>query len=341
MFAYINADATKIEVDGKVYVLDANTVLRNEVGVIEYDGVATIKAANVLVKDKTQVFDIKVKDENVITSFKYVADKDDKAAAKKVIDKIDAIPAITASDFVEKVEAAREAYDALAISGDDAVQVKQNLVTNYNKLEKAEAAIDNAAAVQAVAAAKEALDLGDTSAVTSNLTLPQTGTDVTITWKSSDKNVIEVTTNEGTTTGTVKRPAYSKGDATVTLTATITSTAVTTVKDTKTFTVKVLKADETAQEKADRIAKGLALTFATGDSATSVTGDITLPEKPTDAEELTWTSSNEDIVSIAGAVTRPAGQDIQVTLKATVTAKVGESDTATATKVFVVTVKAE
>lgn len=71
LFPYINADATKIEVDGKVYVLDTNTVLRNELGAIEYDGVSAIKAANILVKDVTKVFDIEVKDTNIITSFKY------------------------------------------------------------------------------------------------------------------------------------------------------------------------------------------------------------------------------------------------------------------------------
>lgn len=337
MFAYINTAATKIEVDEKVYVLNENTVLRNEVGVIEYDGAAAIKTAGVLVEDKTKVFDIKVKDENVITSFKYVADKDDKAAAKEVIDKIDAIPAITASDFVEKVEAAREAYDALAISGDAAVQVKQNLVTNYDKLEKAEKAIKNSAATKAVADAKKALDLGDTSAVTADITLKTTDANVTITWKSSDTDVIEITTSGDTTTGKVTRPAYSKGDATVTLTATIKSTKDATVTDTKEFTVKVLKKEESSQEKADRLAKGLKLTFAKGDSATSVTDDITLPGKPEEATSVTWKSSNDAIVSETGVVNRPAGQDIQVTLTATVKVDAeGE-----ATRVFVVTVIAE
>lgn len=326
---YINAGSTKVEIDGTVYTLNADTVLRNEVGVIFYVGAATIDG-NLNIDD--QVFDIVAKD-GVISSFKVKADGDDRVAAKAVIDKIDAIPATTAADFGAKVTAARTAYDALDSStaydpADPAATPQKALVTNLAKLEKAEAAVANAGAVQAVADAKAALDV-TYNGTDATVTLASTDTGVTIAWKSSNTDVI-------TDAGAVTRPAYSVGDKTVTLTATITSTAVATVKDTKTFTVTVTKLAETDTEKAQRLVKGLALTFATGDSATSVTDDITLPAKPADATSLTWASSNTAIITDAGVVTRPAGQDVQVTLTATI-----DVNGQTATKAFVVTVKAE
>ncbi|MDD4583714.1 MAG: X2-like carbohydrate binding domain-containing protein, partial [Eubacteriales bacterium] len=81
-----------------------------------------------------------------------------------------------------------------------------------------------------MAKARANLTLGDLTAVTANLTLPATQDDATITWVSSNTEVI---TNDGKVT----RPAFVEGDATVTLTATIT---VGSESDTKTFTVTVL-----------------------------------------------------------------------------------------------------
>ncbi|WP_342404962.1 immunoglobulin-like domain-containing protein [Brevibacillus sp. FSL K6-2834] len=82
----------------------------------------------------------------------------------------------------------------------------------------------------AVAAAKDALDLGDTSAVTSDLTLPTTGENgVTISWASDKEDVVS-------TEGKVTRPANGSGDATVKLTATLKKGTAT---ETKEFTVVV------------------------------------------------------------------------------------------------------
>lgn len=76
-----------------------------------------------------------------------------------------------------------------------------------------------------VAADKEALDLGDISAVSKNLTLPTTGENgSTITWATSDTSVIEAD-------GTIHPGDEAK---TATLTATITKGSV---SDTKTFDV--------------------------------------------------------------------------------------------------------
>ncbi|WP_160725828.1 LamG-like jellyroll fold domain-containing protein [Bacillus sp. USDA818B3_A] len=85
---------------------------------------------------------------------------------------------------------------------------------------------------QVVEAVQQDLSLGDTSRITSNLTLPTAGTrDTSISWSSSDPEAVSAA-------GVVKRPAYGEGNATVTLTATITKG---TVKSVKSFTVTVLE----------------------------------------------------------------------------------------------------
>ncbi len=79
---------------------------------------------------------------------------------------------------------------------------------------------------------KAALTLGDTSAVTDNLTLPVKGSaGSTITWASSKPATVS-------SAGAVTRPAHGAGNAVVTLTATITHGAVSTTKD---FQVTVLE----------------------------------------------------------------------------------------------------
>ncbi|MGN8246798.1 LamG-like jellyroll fold domain-containing protein [Cellulomonas soli] len=92
--------------------------------------------------------------------------------------------------------------------------------------------VDVLSAKEAVAAVKADLDLGDTSAVVADLTLPTVGTNgATIAWSSSDPAVVSPT-------GEVTRPENGAGDATVTLTATITKDRRTA---TATFTVTVLE----------------------------------------------------------------------------------------------------
>ncbi|MEH7120302.1 family 43 glycosylhydrolase [Neobacillus vireti] len=85
---------------------------------------------------------------------------------------------------------------------------------------------------QVVEAVQQDLSLGDTSRITSNLTLPIEGTRGTsISWSSSDSAIVS-------STGVVNRPAYGKGDSTVTLTATISKGTATAVKS---FTITVLQ----------------------------------------------------------------------------------------------------
>jgi arabinan endo-1,5-alpha-L-arabinosidase len=83
---------------------------------------------------------------------------------------------------------------------------------------------------EVVAAVQADLSLGDTSAVIANLTLPTEGAQLSsISWSSSNPAVVSAS-------GVVTRPEPGAGDASVTLTATITKGAVTA---TKSFAVTV------------------------------------------------------------------------------------------------------
>jgi arabinan endo-1,5-alpha-L-arabinosidase len=77
---------------------------------------------------------------------------------------------------------------------------------------------------QIVAAVSAELNLGDTSAITSNITLPTEGARAsTISWASSNNTIVSAS-------GVIKRPANGMGDALVTLTATITKGTTVTTK---------------------------------------------------------------------------------------------------------------
>jgi len=170
----------------------------------------------------------------------------------------------------------------------------------------------------AVAAAKAALDIGYAAGdaidtVTQNLSLPTTGLDgCTVAWASSDPAV--------NIDGTVSRPPT--GDLPVTLTATITSNAV---SDTKAFIVTV-KAQMTDAEAVAAAIQALQIELAEGDSAVSVTQNVTLPATGASGTTITWSSSNEGVLSSTGLVERPSIGNLAVTLTATVTLRAA-SDT--------------
>lgn len=83
-----------------------------------------------------------------------------------------------------------------------------------------------------VTADEKEVSLGLTTIATTDLTLPSVGkAGSSISWKSSDESVME-------SSGTIHRPAVGKGNATVTLTATITKG---TEKKTKQFTLQVME----------------------------------------------------------------------------------------------------
>jgi Concanavalin A-like lectin/glucanases superfamily/Bacterial Ig-like domain len=181
---------------------------------------------------------------------------------------------------------------------------------------------------QAVAAAKAALAIGyasgdSASSVTQSLTLPATGIDnSTVTWVSSSPTVVS-------NSGAVTQPLTQ--DASLTMTATIT---VGSASDTKAFPLTV-KAQMTDAQAVAAAKAALAIGYASGDSASSVTQNVTLPSTGIDNSTNTWVSSNQAVVSNAGAVTQPLTQDASVTMTATIT--VGS---ASDTKAFPITVKA-
>jgi hypothetical protein len=133
-----------------------------------------------------------------------------------------------------------------------------------------------------------------------------------ITWTSGS---IGVVSNDGKT---VNRPALGAGDATVLLTATISSSSVSEIK---LFTLTVKQAftnlEKVAADKAD-----LAIAFGESDSAAQVTKPLSLPAAGYYGSTFIWISSNPMIISNNGTVVnRPAHGtgDAAVTLSAYIT----------------------
>ncbi|HEX5858397.1 MAG TPA: immunoglobulin-like domain-containing protein, partial [Microbacterium sp.] len=175
-----------------------------------------------------------------------------------------------------------------------------------------------------VSAAKlAALDLGDTSAVTSDLQL------VTlhgISWTSSDPSVIAAD-------GTVTRPAPGSAAATVTLTASA-KTRGQGAPAPRSFTVTV-PALTTADIAADHAALSVPAV---------VRGNVALPERGLAGAPISWSSSDDTVISdspvgaaASGVVTRPDWG--QPAAEVTLTASVG-SGAGALVRTFPVTVAA-
>ncbi len=168
-----------------------------------------------------------------------------------------------------------------------------------------------------IAEAKTALDLGDTSAVKANLTLPAANANgVTITWETSDAAVVEAN-------GTIHRGAEDK---TATLTATLSLEGAASV--TKEFTVTVAR-EETAADKValDKAALDLGNTSA-------VIMDLVLPTVGSEYQStITWSTDKPEVVTADGKITRAEDGQTAI-LTATIT-----NGNASDTKEFIVTVK--
>jgi hypothetical protein len=181
---------------------------------------------------------------------------------------------------------------------------------------------------QAVGAAKAALTIGyaagdSASSVTQNLTLAATGIDgSTVAWESNAPTVVS-------NAGVVARPNI--GDASVTLTATITVGAA---SDSKDFPITVI-AQMTAAQAIAAAKAALEIGYQSGDADSTVTRDLSLPTTGANNCSITW-SSSDPAISSTGKVTQPVGNDLPVTLTATITCN-GASDT----KDFIVVVKAQ
>ncbi len=169
---------------------------------------------------------------------------------------------------------------------------------------------------EAVAADAAALDLGDVSALESDIVLPTMGEyGSTIVWSSSDETVIS-------NTGAVTRSVGE--DKQVTLTATMYriwggtdgSNPDHKPTATKTFDCTV-KGMEDMNSYLNSFLKNITLSDLTSEGASMITSNLTLTPlyDVTDSDiVINWTSSDENVISKTGVVTRDAYLDKDVTL---------------------------
>ncbi|MGN9840282.1 family 43 glycosylhydrolase [Nonomuraea sp. H19] len=168
----------------------------------------------------------------------------------------------------------------------------------------------------ALAADKQALTLGDTGAVTADLTLPATAPGGSkVTWATSDDSVI-------TASGEVTRPANGQPAARATLTATLARGGLT---ETKTFEITIM-----AEYDDVKIAEAAAAALKVP-GVDDVRGNLTLPATGESGTTVSWASDRPSVITPTGEVTRPApgSGDVTVKLTATVT-----KNQATATRAF-------
>ncbi|MFU8876233.1 family 43 glycosylhydrolase [Micromonospora sp. SL4-19] len=162
----------------------------------------------------------------------------------------------------------------------------------YNRAVSADEAhaLGEQTAAGRAAADAAALDLGDTSAVTENLSLPTSGSGgSTITWSSNNPSVVS-------DTGVVSRPAPRAGNATVTLTATASYAGYTATRG---FIVTVIE-DITDEKKVDNALAAIVI-----HDQNAIRGNVTLPTRGARDVTLTWTAKDPAVVTGTGEVTRP------------------------------------
>ena len=180
------------------------------------------------------------------------------------------------------------------------------------------AALAGPVVTDGITADAEAIDLGNTSAVAGDLTLPTSGANsTTITWATSDASVI-------TAGGVITRP--TSGSSSAVLTATISRGGVSETRD---FPITVMAVGDAADAAWDA---GLLEVLNPDD----IRGNITLPQTGELGSAVKWSCDSPGVITPTGEVTRPAyGEDaVKVVLTATAT-----KGTATASKSFSLTVK--
>ena len=206
-----------------------------------------------------------------------------------------------------KIESAGEIYSFTVTTGRT---LEARFIPDYELLIAAVAADKAALTWNVIKGANTAANN-----VTVNLgILPLSGAnDTTITWASNNTSAIS-------NNGTVTRPAYGSGDATVTLTATISKG---TASDTVVFmlTVKELPQSDAAAVSADKAALTWNVIKGANTAANNVTVNLgILPLSGANDTTITWASNNTSAISNKGTVTRPAygSGDVAVTLTATI-----------------------
>lgn len=130
----------------------------------------------------------------------------------------------------------------------------------------------------------------------------------TIVWSSSNPNIIAQN-------GVVKQPSATEGNMNVVLTATITYGSAET---TKTFIVNVPAAEMTDEERLDVVAEAFDYSVFSGsqtDDGVYISTDQNLPRE-VDGVIVTWSSSNEGIITSDGVITRSPDGDETVFLTA-------------------------
>jgi len=157
---------------------------------------------------------------------------------------------------------------------------------------------------EAMRAAISEFSLGDVSALTRDIRLPNTFQgNVSIAWKSSDEGVI-------TSEGKITRPAIGEAKATATLTATFTTSRLT---ETKQFEVGVLPqmtTDEALAFAADNI--------VIGGHPNNLYDQLSLPTTGDEGCVIVWESNDEEWLSNDGRVMKRGEEKKNVVLTATI-----------------------
>ncbi len=200
-----------------------------------------------------------------------------------------------------------------------------NLMLAYNSAYKEEAAPYVEQADSAEKSLKSVTDALFASPVTANLALPKTVEGADVTWESSNEAIVAAD-------GTVKRPAYEDGDASVALIATITVKGSGSVRDQvrrKTYEVKVAKLTGISLSEKVSLEAGKTASLTANILPAGVAGEWTA---------WNWASSNPAVVAVAGSgktatLTGKAAGEATVTL----TVKDANGNTATASSKVTVT----
>lgn len=170
------------------------------------------------------------------------------------------------------------------------------------------AALDTVTYTDIVDAALLNLTLGNLSAVTGNLNLPDVGEGATaITWSSSNTSVLS-------NSGIVTRPPHGSGNVDVLLTATVTRNFV---SKTKVFVVTVLPS--LSDQECVAIDGG---NLSLQGHLSNLRSSLALPSSGVEGSSISWSSSNASVLSASGQIlSRPAkgSGNAHVTLTATIT----------------------
>ncbi|OKP85631.1 hypothetical protein A3844_15335 [Paenibacillus helianthi] len=160
---------------------------------------------------------------------------------------------------------------------------------------------------QAVDDTLASLDLGNTTAVTADLKLPEGGKHgALVKWESSNPNVLR---NEDGV-GHITRPAAGQPDASVTLKATASRGNESEVK---TFDLTIKAMDYTDAEAVQLAKEKLTL----GDTS-AVKSNLYLPEAGEQGTSISWESSSPLLMTNAGKLVFQPQKDTQLTLTATI-----------------------